>query len=95
MRVCLFGIDGLTFRILEPYMARGLLPNFQRVSQEGAHGILRSTVPPMTPPAWMSISTGLAPASHGIYDFWDYVASRFIVEGADSSRPFLLTWRVC
>ena len=26
----------------------------------------------MTPPAWMSISSGLAPASHGIYDFWDY-----------------------
>ncbi len=72
MRVCLFGIDGLTFRILEPYMARGLLPNFQRVSQAGAHGILQSTVPPMTPPAWMSISTGLAPASHGVYDFWDY-----------------------
>lgn len=72
MRVCLFGIDGLTFRILEPYMARGLLPNFQRVSQAGARGILHSTVPPMTPPAWMSISTGLAPASHGVYDFWDY-----------------------
>jgi predicted AlkP superfamily phosphohydrolase/phosphomutase len=72
MRVCLFGIDGLTYRILEPYMTRGLLPNFQRVSQKGAHGILHSTVPPMTPPAWMSISTGLAPAAHGIYDFWDY-----------------------
>jgi len=71
MRVCLFGIDGLTFRILEPYIARGLLPNFQRVSQAGAHGILQSTVPPITPPAWMSISTGLAPASHGVYDFWD------------------------
>jgi predicted AlkP superfamily phosphohydrolase/phosphomutase len=72
MRVCLFGIDGLTFRILEPYMARGLLPNFQRVNEAGARGMLRSTVPPMTPPAWMSISTGLAPATHGIYDFWGY-----------------------
>ena len=25
----------------------------------------------MTPPAWMSIATGLPPAGHGVYDFWD------------------------
>ncbi len=31
MRVLLFGIDGLTFRILHPLMERGLLPNFQRL----------------------------------------------------------------
>jgi predicted AlkP superfamily phosphohydrolase/phosphomutase len=72
MRVVLFGIDGLAFRVLDLYIERGLLPNFQRVRAGGAHGILRSTVPPMTPPAWMSISTGLSPSKHGVYDFWDY-----------------------
>ncbi len=72
MRVLLFGIDGLTFRILHPMMERGLLPNFQRVRDEGVQGTLRSTTPPMTPPAWMSISTGLSLAKHGVYDFWEY-----------------------
>lgn len=72
MRVFLFGIDGLTFRILDPYMERGLLPNFQRLQDGGVHGILRSTIPPFTPPAWMSISTGTSPAKHGVYDFWTY-----------------------
>ena len=72
MRVLLFGIDGLTFRVLDPMIEHGLLPNFARVRDEGTLGILRSTTPPMTPPAWMSIATGLLPAGHGVYDFWGY-----------------------
>lgn len=72
MRVFLFGVDGLTFRILHPMMERGLLPNFQRMQNEGVEGILKSTTPPVTPPAWTSISTGLSPSKHGIYDFWEY-----------------------
>lgn len=72
MRVLLFGIDGLTFRVLNPLMERGLLPNFQRLRDKGVEAVLKSTTPPMTPPAWMSISTGLSPAKHGVYDFWEY-----------------------
>lgn len=72
MRVLLFGVDGLAFRVLDPMIERGLLPNFARVRNEGTWGILRSTTPPMTPPAWMSIATGLLPAGHGVYDFWGY-----------------------
>ncbi|HZU02953.1 MAG TPA: alkaline phosphatase family protein, partial [Ktedonobacteraceae bacterium] len=72
MRVFLFGVDGLTFRILCPLIERGLLPNFQKLQELGVQGILRSTVPPLTPPAWMSIATGMSPARHGIYDFWHY-----------------------
>ena len=72
MRIFLFGVDGLTFRLLQPMMDRGLLPNFQRLRSHGVEGILRSTTPPVTPPAWMSISTGLSPARHGVYDFWKY-----------------------
>lgn len=72
MRTLLFGVDGLTFRILNPLMERGLLPNFQRVRDGGVQGILKSTTPPLTPPAWTSISTGLLPAKHGVFDFWDF-----------------------
>ncbi len=62
----------MTFSILHPLMERGLLPHFQQIQDQGVEAILKSTVPPMTPPAWTSISTGLAPAKHGVYDFWDY-----------------------
>src|SRR5579885_3471529 len=88
MRVLLFGIDGLAFRVLDPMIERGLLPNFARLRDEGTWGILRSTTPPMTPPAWMSIATGLLPAGHGVYDFWGYEQKKegdSLYEGSDKS----------
>ncbi len=72
MRSVIFGIDGLTFRILHPLMERGELPNFQKVAQGGCEAILESKYPPLTPPAWTSLSTGLKPARHGVYDYWVY-----------------------
>jgi predicted AlkP superfamily phosphohydrolase/phosphomutase len=72
MRTIIFGVDGLTFRVLHPLIERGDLPNFQRLKQEGCEAILESKYPPLTPPAWTSLSTGLKPARHGVYDFWTY-----------------------
>ena len=72
MRTVIFGIDGLTYRILHPMIERGELPNFKRVSEQGCEAILESKYPPLTPPAWISLSTGLKPAGHGVYDFWSY-----------------------
>src|SRR5712692_5397663 len=72
MRTVIFGVDGLTFRVLHPLMVRGELPNLQKITQQGCEAILKSQYPPLTPPAWTSISTGLKPASHGVYDFWTY-----------------------
>jgi predicted AlkP superfamily phosphohydrolase/phosphomutase len=72
MRAVIFGVDGLTFRILHPLIERGDLPNFRRLQQEGSEAILESKYPPLTPPAWMSLATGLKPAGHGVYDFWEF-----------------------
>jgi len=36
---------------------------------EGAHGSLRSTVPPMTGPAWTTFATGVNPGKHRLYDW--------------------------
>lgn len=87
MRVLLFGVDGLTYRILNPLIERGILPHFQRVRDGGVQSTLKSTVPPMTPPAWMSICTGLPPAKHGVYDFWEYEQTEL------GPRPHVLTHR--
>ena len=72
MRTVIFGVDGLTFRVLHPLLERGDLPNFRKLSQEGCEAVLESKYPPLTPPAWTSLSTGLKPARHGVYDFWTY-----------------------
>lgn len=72
MRVLIFGVDGLAFRVLHPMMQAGYLPNFSAVAREGVEAVLESKYPPLTPPAWMSLSTGLKPAKHGTYDFWEF-----------------------
>lgn len=68
-RVFIIGWDGATFDLIKPWVAAGKLPNIAAVLRDGAHGELRSTLPPMTFPAWSSFMTGKNPAKHGIYDF--------------------------
>src|SRR5438045_6925867 len=72
MRSVIFGVDVLTFRIINPLIERGELPNFKKLRDEGCEAILESKYPPLTPPAWTSLSTGLKPARHGVYDYWIY-----------------------
>ncbi|MCI0492459.1 MAG: alkaline phosphatase family protein [Planctomycetes bacterium] len=68
-RLFIVGWDGATFDLIKPWVADGLLPNIAEILQNGAHGALRSTMPPMTFPAWSSFMTGKNPGKHGIFDF--------------------------
>lgn len=68
-RILIVGLDGADWKILEPLMAEGRMPNLKQLVDEGASGFLRSTVPPVTVPAWSSFMTGKNPSKHGIYEF--------------------------
>jgi predicted AlkP superfamily phosphohydrolase/phosphomutase len=68
-RLLAIGLDGATFDLIKPWVQEGELPNIAKVLQQGAHGKLKSTVPPMSPPAWTSFMTGKNPGKHGIIDF--------------------------
>lgn len=68
-RIVVIGLDGATFDLIRPWAEQGLLPNFQRIMNEGAWGPLRTVVPPLTGPAWISFMTGKNPGKHSIYDF--------------------------
>jgi predicted AlkP superfamily phosphohydrolase/phosphomutase len=68
-RVFMIGWDGATFDLIRPWVAQGKLPTIARLMREGAHGLLRSTLPPMTFPAWSSFLTGVNQGKHGIFDF--------------------------
>ena len=72
MRTVIFGADGLAFRVIHPFMERGYMPNFRKLHEQGCEAVLESKYPPLTPPAWTSLSTGVKPARHGVYDFWMY-----------------------
>jgi predicted AlkP superfamily phosphohydrolase/phosphomutase len=68
-KVLVIGLDGATFDLMGPWAHRGHLPNLRRLMSEGAHGILRSTIPWYTAPAWVSFATGKNPGKHGCYQF--------------------------
>ncbi len=68
-RVAVLGLDGITFDLLQPWLDEGRLPNLAGLLNGGAHGRLRSTIPPVSASAWASFSTGTNPGQHGLVDF--------------------------
>src|SRR3989304_4994575 len=76
-KVVLIGLDGGTYRVLNPLMEEGRLPNIARLIKGGAHGTLLSTIPPVTAPAWTSFLTGKNPGKHGIFNFLRKVANNY------------------
>ena len=79
-RVLLFGLDGATFTVLDDLVKRGVMPYLGRFMAEGARGPLMSTIPPLTPPAWITLVTGRSPGVHGITNFLQYESddSRYV-----------------
>ena len=69
LRVVVIGLDGATFDLILPWVKQGALPTFKKLMENGSWGELKSTVPPLTGPAWSSFITGKNPGKHGIFDF--------------------------
>ena len=67
-RVILIAWDGADWRILDPLLERGDLPNLQALIDRGQKSVLKSTVPTHSWAAWPSFLTGVDPADHGVYD---------------------------
>ena len=68
-KIIVIGLDGATFDLIKPWAEAGYLPVLNKIMQEGAHGSLASTLPPMTAPAWTSFATGCNPGKHRLYDW--------------------------
>jgi predicted AlkP superfamily phosphohydrolase/phosphomutase len=68
-RAVVLGLDGVPWGLLRDWVEAGHLPNFGRLFDEGASGVLESTTPAHTALAWPSIATGTWPDQHGVYDF--------------------------
>ncbi|MCO6437629.1 MAG: alkaline phosphatase family protein [Phycisphaerae bacterium] len=78
--VIIFGLDGATYTVLDDMVARGVMPFFGQWQTQGVRALLRSTTPPLTPPAWTTLVTGRSPGHHGITNFLQFESpnSRFI-----------------
>src|ERR1041385_1676705 len=68
-KVLFIGLDGSTFDVLDPLMQKGLMPRLEAFIGEGVRGWLETTIPPITPTAWVSWMTGKNPGKHGVFEF--------------------------
>ena len=72
LKLLVIGLDGATFDVIRPMLARGELPNLSALIKNGVSGRLESTTPPFSAPAWSSFMTGMNPGGHGIFGFVNY-----------------------
>ncbi len=69
VKVLMFGIDGATWKVLDPMMARGELPNLKRLCDEGVRARLQSLDSLSSPQVWTTLATGKTPRNHGVRKF--------------------------
>ncbi|MBN1872944.1 MAG: alkaline phosphatase family protein [Anaerolineae bacterium] len=86
-KVFVIGLDGATYDLVLPWVEQGKLPTFARLMEKGSWGMLKSVIPPVTPPAWSSFLTGMTPGRHGIYTFLQREPGSYIL------RPINATFR--
>jgi predicted AlkP superfamily phosphohydrolase/phosphomutase len=76
-RVSVIGLDGATFRLIQPWVNEGKLPVLGKLMEEGVWGHLESTIHPLSPQAWASFMTGKNPGKHGIFEFVDHTPNSY------------------
>ncbi|MEA2517673.1 MAG: hypothetical protein QOG16_1511 [Actinomycetota bacterium] len=70
-RAAVIGLDGAAWQLIDDMLDNGVMPRLKALKEAGASGVLQSTVPTYTPPAWTSAATGVNPGRHGVYGFVD------------------------
>jgi len=66
VQTVVIGLDGFHKGLLS------FTPTIRKIHQDGYGGPLRSTIPPITAPAWATFQTGLEARSHRLLDFVVY-----------------------
>ncbi len=66
-KVIVIGLDGADFDLITELKDK--LPNLKRIIENGTFCKLNSTIPNISPTAWVSFMTGKNPGKHGVIDF--------------------------
>src|SRR6266853_5677177 len=66
-RLIVLGVDGMDPLFLEAHWSS--LPNLAKLRSQGDFKRLGTTMPPQSPVAWSTVTTGMDPGGHGLFDF--------------------------
>ncbi|MET1160000.1 MAG: alkaline phosphatase family protein [Thermoprotei archaeon] len=91
-KIAVIGLDALSWEILDMLINEGYFSHLSEVLDNSLKTNLISTTPPITPPAWTSIASGVNPGKHGIYSFYNIVKhpvgfSSKLVTGREACYP--------
>jgi hypothetical protein len=103
--VVVVAIDGLDRPYLQDLAARGELPTFSRLIEEGTLADLRVTDPLLSPRIWTTLASGYPSATHGVHGWMkrpgvlygtaDVATQRlWDVAGAHNQKTLVLGWLV-
>ena len=87
-KVLVIGLDGVSWNVLDNLIDAGLMPTLKSMKETGIRGDLKSSIPPVTFPAWRCYSTGRDPSQLGVY-WWinvNFRESKFVVNNSRSFR---------
>lgn len=88
-KVLLVGWDAADWKIINPLLDAGKMPNLEKLVSRGVIGNLATLRPDLSPMLWTSIATGKRPFKHGILGFTEPTP------GSDSIRPVTNLARKC
>lgn len=89
--ILVLALDGLDPELIRQFQRKGQLPTLSALEREGVSGLLRSTIPPVSVPAWSTFLTGVGPGRHGLFDFTRLDRGRIRFQSAqDRGVPTLL-----
>ena len=84
-KTVILGFDGMDHGLTSDYMARGLLPNFQRLAEQGRFQPLDTSNPAQSPVSWAVVNTGTNPGKTGVAGF----VSRHLTDFGPAPHPML------
>ena len=68
-KILLIGWDAADWKIINPLLDAGKMPNLEHLVNRGVMGNLSTLYPELSPMLWTSIATGKRPFNHGIHGF--------------------------
>ncbi|MEB3755338.1 MAG: alkaline phosphatase family protein [Desulfurococcales archaeon] len=87
--LAVLGLDAMNSVYFEKLLDSGIMPYTKHLIEKSLIKNLRA-FPPMTPPSWSSIMTGVNPGKHGIYGFFHYsrrTLSQRLYNALDLKQP--------